>query len=100
EIGAKTSLWDDRIGLNLAVYDIKRENILQPDPRGDVGGDGDDDSIALGRVRARGFEVDLLADLAANWVLNFTYGYNDTRIEEATDPITNAVGDRFANAPR
>ena len=100
EIGAKTSLWNDRIGLNVALYEIERENILQPDPRGDVAGDGDDDMITVGRVRSRGFEVDVLADLTSQWVLNFTYGYNDTRIEEATGAITNAVGTRFANAPR
>ncbi|HEX7048464.1 MAG TPA: TonB-dependent siderophore receptor [Gammaproteobacteria bacterium] len=100
EIGAKTSLLDDRIGLNVAIYQIARENILQPDPRGDVGGDGEDDLVSLGRVESNGFEIDVLADLTELWALNVAYGYNDTRITEATGSMSNAVGDRFANAPR
>lgn len=100
EIGAKTSLLDDRIGLNVAIYQIARENILQPDPRGDVGGDGEDDLVSLGRVESKGFELDLLADLTELWALNVAYGYNDTRITEATGSMSNAVGNRFANAPR
>lgn len=100
EVGTKTSLWNDRIGLNAAAYRIVRENILQPDPRGDVGGDGVDDFITLGRVESKGFEIDMLADLTEQWALNLSYGYNDTRIVEATDRISLSVGDRFANAPR
>lgn len=99
ELGVRFSLLDDAVRLNLAVYDMVRNNILQQDPRGDVGGDGRDDLIALGEVRAKGFEADLLGDLSANWVLNLNYAYNDTRIEQSTSAITNAVGDKFANAP-
>lgn len=100
EAGIKSSLWNDRLGLNAAIYRIVRENILQPDPRGDVAGDGVDDLVALGRVESKGFEIDLLADLTELWALNVSYGYNDTRITEATDRISLSVGDRFANAPR
>lgn len=77
-----------------------RNNILQADPRGDVGGDGRDDLIALGEVKSKGVEVDLLGDLTDSWVLNVNYAYNDTRIVESTSAITNAVGDKFANAPQ
>ena len=45
--------------------------------------------------------MDLLADLTERWVLNLTYAYNDARVLDAgTNGITNASGDRFANAPR
>ncbi|MFC4656764.1 TonB-dependent siderophore receptor [Rheinheimera marina] len=99
ELGVRFSLLDDAVRLNLAVYDMVRNNILQSDPRGDVAGDGRDDLIALGEVRAKGFEADLLGDLSANWVLNLNYAYNDTRVEQSTSAITNAVGTKFANAP-
>jgi len=55
ELGVRFSLLDDAVRLNLAVYDMVRNNILQSDPRGDVAGDGRDDLIALGEVRAKGF---------------------------------------------
>ncbi|OGO85538.1 MAG: ligand-gated channel, partial [Chromatiales bacterium RIFOXYA1_FULL_46_5] len=63
EAGARFSLLDDAIRLNVATYEMIRNNILQADPRGDVGGDGRDDQIALGEVKSKGVEVDLLGDL-------------------------------------
>jgi len=100
EAGARFSLLDDAIRLNVATYEMIRNNILQADPRGDVGGDGRDDQIALGEVKSKGVELDLLGDLTDSWVLNLNYAYNDTRIVESTSAITNAVGDKFANAPQ
>jgi iron complex outermembrane receptor protein len=100
EAGARFSLLDDAIRLNVATYEMIRNNILQADPRGDVGGDGSDDQIALGEVKSKGAELDLLGDLTDSWVLNVNYAYNDTRIVESTSAITNAVGDKFANAPQ
>lgn len=100
EAGARFSLLNDAIRLNLATYEMVRNNILQADSRGDVGGDGRDDQIALGEVKSKGVELDLLGDLTDSWVLNVNYAYNDTRIVESTSAITNAVGDKFANAPQ
>ncbi len=100
EAGARFSLLDDAIRLNVATYEMIRNNILQADPRGDVGGDGRDDQIALGEVKSKGVELDLLGDLTDSWVLNLNYAYNDTRIIESTSAMTNAVGDKFANAPQ
>lgn len=99
EIGLKTRLFADRVAVNVAAYRIVRENVLQPDPAGDRGGDGLDDQIPVGEVTSEGFEFDLLGDLTPNWALNFSYAYNDTRVTEATGSIGNAVGDRFVNAP-
>lgn len=101
EAGIKAELMDGRIQASAAVYEITRSNILQTDPRGDVGGDGRDDLVAFGEITSRGAEFDLAADLTDDWVLTLAYGYNDTKITETTGQtsITNSVGDRFANAP-
>jgi len=99
EAGLKARLFEDRIAINAAVYRIERENILQPDPDGDPGGDGVEDLIPVGEVTSDGFELDLLGDLTPNWVLNFSYAYNDVRVTEATGSIRNSVGERFVNAP-
>lgn len=97
EVGMK-SLLADRITLNMAAYRIERSNIVQA--TGEVVG-GVNQLEALGLVRSKGMELDLLADLTAHWVLNLTYAYNDARVIEAgRNGITDAVGDRFANAPR
>lgn len=102
EGGVKTELLGGRLQTTLAVYEIVRSNILQSDPRGDVGGDGVNDMVAFGEVTSKGAEFDLAADLTKNWVLTASYAYNDTRITKTNSKtvITNSVGDRFANAPR
>jgi iron complex outermembrane recepter protein len=100
EVGLKSVIDDGRWRINGALYEIERTNVLQADPRGDVGNDGVNDQALIGRVRARGVEIDLIGDLSERWVINAAYAYNDTRILEATSAISNAVGDRFANAPK
>lgn len=97
EVGMK-SLLAERVSLNLAAYRIDRSNIVQG--TGEVVA-GVNQLAALGLVRSTGMELDLLADVTERWVLNLTYAYNDARVKEAgTAGITNASGDRFANAPR
>lgn len=94
EIGLRTFWFDDAVNINFAGYHIVRENILQVDPN------DTDKQQALGKVRARGFEVDLMGDVTDNLVINANYAYNDTVVKDAVDGISRAVGDRFANAPR
>jgi len=98
EVGLKTLLADGRLTLNTALYRIERSNIVQA--TGEVVG-GVNQLAALGLVRSEGVEVDLLADVTERWVVNLAYAYNDARVIDAgSDGITNASGDRFANAPR
>lgn len=102
EGGVKTALMDGRLQSSLAIYRIRRSDILQADPRGDVGGDGVDDLLSLGEVTAKGIEIDLTADITPDWVITLSYAHNDTRItgDNGGGGISNRVGDRFANAPR
>ena len=101
EAGLKSELMGGRLQGSAAVYHITRTNILQADPRGDVGGDGTNDLLAFGEITSKGAEFDLAADITADWVLTASYAYNDTRItaDNGRTAITNSVGDRFANAP-
>lgn len=101
EGGVRTALFDGRVQSSLAIYQIKRRNVLQSDPRGDVAGDGIDDLIQFGEVTSEGVDFDLAADITPDWVLTLAYAYNDTRITEDNGGggIGNNVGDRFVNAP-
>ncbi|CAN7465087.1 TonB-dependent siderophore receptor [Phenylobacterium sp. LjRoot225] len=102
EGGVKTELMGGRLQTTAVAYHITRTNILQADPRGDVDGDGVNDQIAFGEIVSKGVELDVAADLTPNWVLTAAYAYNDTRItkDNGRTVLTNAVGDRFANAPK
>ncbi|MBV7257824.1 TonB-dependent receptor [Pacificimonas sp. WHA3] len=101
EAGIKSALFDGRVQSSLSAYRLRRSNILQANPRGDVGGDGIDDRVAIGEITSKGIEFDIAADITPDWVITAAYGYNDTRITEdnAGGGFSNAVGDRFANAP-
>ena len=95
EIGAKLELFGGRARLNVAAYEIERSNVLQADP---TDPDGERQS-ALGRVRSRGAELDLSADLLRHWTMTLNYGYNRTKVLEDSDGITNATNGEFANTP-
>lgn len=103
ELGAKSRLGEGRVTLNGAIYRIERSNVVQATGL-DAGNDGVDDLAALGLVRSDGFELDLLADLTPQWVMNVAYGYNDARVVQgdpaAAGNTAGAGSDRFANAPR
>lgn len=100
EGGVKTALLNGRIQAGAALYRIVRRNLLQ-NTGNDPEGDGINNSIAFGEVTSKGVDFDLATDITPNWVLTLNYSYNDTRItaDNGRTPLTNAVGDRFANAP-
>jgi iron complex outermembrane receptor protein len=100
EIGAKTALQNGRIRLSAALYQIRRRNLLQVDPSLPPVG-GLEQLAPIGEVRSRGFELETAVDITPDWVVTGNYGYNDTIVtaDNGRNPLTNAVGDRFANAP-
>lgn len=96
EAGVRTYWLNNRLNVNLAVYHIERENVLQEDPN------DSDMKIALGKVRSQGAEIDVLTDITDRWVANLSYAYNDTVIKQDNeDGIQFAAGDsrRFSNSP-
>lgn len=93
EAGVRSYWFDNALNVNLSLYHMVKENILQTDP------DDDTRLVSYGKVRSQGVEVDMLADLTENWTANVSYAYNDTRVKQAYDGITNSVGTRFSNAP-
>jgi iron complex outermembrane receptor protein len=101
EGGVRTELMNGRIQSSASVYRIVRSNLLQADPLGDAGGDGVNDQIAIGEVTSEGFELDIAADVTPDWVATVSYAYNDAVITgtAGTSTLSNAVGDKFANAP-
>lgn len=99
EAGLKAEFFDGRTQASISVYQIIKENLLQPDPdpNAPVGA-----LIEFGEVTSKGFEVDFVGDISENWVLMVNYAYNDTRITETTGNYIgdSAAGDRFSNAPK
>jgi len=101
EGGVNAELFNDATLLRFAVYQIKRQNLLQNtgiDPEGD----GIDNSAPVGEVTSDGLEIEITSDLTPNWIMSVAYSYNDARItaDNGGGGIGNSVGDRFANAPQ
>lgn len=102
EVGLRTDLFDGRIQSSVAIYQIKRTNLVQSTGI-DADGDGFIESVAFGEVTSEGLDVDIAADLTPDWVVTLAYAYNDTKITEditgSGGGIGNQNGGTFVNAP-
>lgn len=93
DYGLKYDFLDHRFTGSLVGYDIKRGNVLQPDP------DHAGFNIQSGEDRSKGAEYSLLGRVTKNWQVVLAYGYNSSRIvKDPTRPEN--VGKRTTNIPR
>ena len=100
EGGVKGSLLNGRLQPSVAVYRIKRTNLVQGTDE-DPEDDGVDNFVSLGEVTSEGVDFDLAADITPDWVTLLTYAYNNTRVtEDFGIGDIGDDGDRFANAPK
>lgn len=90
EAGVKLQTPDQRLGANLAVFDIKKTNVL-------TASDTPGFSVAAGEVKSRGFEADLYGQIDKNWRVSGNFAYIDARVSK---DATLAAGTRIANIPR
>ncbi|STC94732.1 TonB-dependent siderophore receptor [Elizabethkingia anophelis] len=93
EVGMKADFFNKKIHVDLSIYEIIQKNILlnANDPS------NPDLLITRGKERSRGFEMDIIGYILPNWQIYATYGYNDAKIVEDTNPAL--VGARKQNTP-
>lgn len=89
EVGAKASLWDERVNLTIAAFDIDKTNILERDADGEW--------MLLGALQSQGIEFELQALPLENWQLRFGYAYADSIISDSETVAL--IGARNAFAP-
>jgi iron complex outermembrane receptor protein len=93
EIGAKASLANSRLSLNMSLYEINQKNILL-----NAGVPAFPDSlITRGSQQSKGLEIDITGYINPNWQINASYSYIDARILEDNDPTLK--GQRTQNTP-
>jgi iron complex outermembrane receptor protein len=90
EAGVKLQTLDQRLGANLALFDIKKTNVL-------TSSDTPGYSVAAGQVKSSGFEADLYGQLDTHWRLSGNFAYVDARV---TADKTLPVGTRITNVPK
>lgn len=89
ELGVKWESPHRTFGGTLALYDIRKDNVLTADPA------NTGFSIAAGEVRSRGIDLDVSGQFGP-WRINASLSYIDATVEEDN---TLQVGSRLLNVP-
>jgi iron complex outermembrane receptor protein len=97
-VGAKFALIGEQLTGTVALFDIKKNNVLTSDPV-NAGF-----SLALGSARSRGLEFDLNGKLPGGLMLWIAYAYLDAEVgQDAGDPnfgFPILKGDPLLNIPK
>ncbi|MET7142177.1 TonB-dependent siderophore receptor [Xanthomonas sp. PPL139] len=93
ELGVKMEV-SSSTSLSMALYDLRRRNVLQTDPF------NDGYSIAVGEQRSRGLELNAAADLGSGLSLFGGYAYTDAVVTDDGGQRVSSVGSRLNNVPR
>jgi iron complex outermembrane receptor protein len=91
EAGIKEELVKNRLLATLAVFHLKRANMLTSDPLDPTR------QVLTGRQDSRGVEVDVAGTVAPGWKLMAAYTYLDATVKSDTSL---PVGDALSNVPR
>ena len=89
EIGFKTTLFDERLNLTLAHFDIEKSNIIETNIDGDY--------ELLGELESSGFEFEMQALPLDNWQVRLGYANVDSIV--SASPDESLIGARNAFAP-
>jgi iron complex outermembrane receptor protein len=95
EAGLKFQPQGTNMRLTAAIFDLRRQNVLAPDP------DPTHlfESIQIGEVTSRGLELEAVASLTNNLNLTAAYTYNDVKITKSSN-IDDTLGKRPIATPR
>ncbi|MCA3231614.1 MAG: TonB-dependent siderophore receptor, partial [Cupriavidus sp.] len=91
EAGIKVDSTDRRTSATLAVFEIRKRNVLTTDPADAAF------QVAAGEARSRGVELDVSGQLDTHWRLTGSFAYTDAEI---TQDSRLAAGTPLANIPR
>ncbi|MDB5674786.1 MAG: TonB-dependent siderophore receptor [Sphingomonas bacterium] len=86
ETGLKFDI-NKRLSGNVALYDIEKKNVLVLIPTGT----GSSEARTAGRVRSRGFEIDVTGRLTDTISMIGSYGYTDARVTDDPTLIGKAL---------
>jgi iron complex outermembrane receptor protein len=100
EVGVKTELLDRRLLTTLAFYNLEKTNLLTPD----LSTPDPSDSIAIGKQRSKGVELDVTGKVTESVSLIGSFTYMDARVIKDNRFDANGrpvyVGHRLPNVPR
>jgi iron complex outermembrane receptor protein len=77
EGGVKFQAFENRLRATIAVFDIKKRNVLTADPL-----NGFAFSVATGQQRSQGIEFDVAGRILPGWEIIANYAYIDARVDK------------------
>ncbi|XAH23868.1 TonB-dependent receptor [Xylophilus sp. GW821-FHT01B05] len=92
EAGMKWESADQRTGATVALFDIRKNNVLTPSPTNALY------SVAAGEVRSRGLETDVFGRIGSHWRISGNLALTDAKVTQDNNP--NLMGKRLSNIPR
>ncbi|MEM9544103.1 MAG: TonB-dependent siderophore receptor [Cyanobacteria bacterium P01_E01_bin.42] len=90
EVGARAELLDGDVILNLAYFDLTKQNIATSDPS------NPGFFIATGEQRSQGIELDIIGEIVPGWNVVANYAYTNAR---TTEDDTIPTGNKLAGVP-
>lgn len=98
EAGLRYASDDEALNATLAVYSMKKSNILTSDPL------GSGFSVAAGSAKSKGLEADITANLPADFSITANYAYTDAEWSIAANDVSFGLaiqpGDPLINIPK
>jgi len=94
EAGVKVEMDDGRTNLNMAVFDLRRRNVLNTDPNNTTF------KIAIGEQRSRGAEIGITSDFKNGLSLMAGYAYTAATVTDDGGQKTTTIGQWLDNVPR
>ena len=95
ELGMKSSLFDDRVNLNISAFNINWDNTLQTNRLAC----GFQYVANSGSAKNKGVEVELQAAPVEGLNISMGFGYTDAKITKGDDLIGTVKGDRILQVP-
>lgn len=100
EVGVKTELFDSRLTTTLAFYNLTKKNLPTPD----LSTPDPNDSIAIGKQRSKGVELDTVGKITDSLSAIGSFTYMDARVIKDDNLSAQGVplflGHRLPNVPR
>ncbi|WP_260509655.1 TonB-dependent receptor [Empedobacter falsenii] len=96
ETGLKTEFFKKKLQIDLALYQIQRNDMMMP--TGQLSDAGFPVYRQSGKVSSKGLELDLRGQLHRNLQMSFNYTYTDTEVKASS--VASEVGMPLPNAPK
>ncbi|EAZ90635.1 TonB-dependent receptor [Crocosphaera chwakensis] len=91
EIGIRAELLNKKLSINLAYFDITKNNVAVADPLFPTF------SVAVGEQNSRGVELDIIGEIIPG--LNVVFNYANITAEITEDNDITLIGNRLVNVP-